>query len=540
MPRRTYKFWLDKLADEILEDERSRKLKVLRVECGIGASGIPHVGSVSDALRAYGVKLALEDRGYRSELIVYADDRDGLRKVPMGLPDELKRYLGFPVTNIPDPFKCHDSFGEHVESLLLEALDDLGLDYTFVSGTAAYKRGDLNREIERILLNSNKIREIDLRLTGAVKGEDWLYYWPICGNCGKIYTTYAYKVLPDERKVLYKCNQDFNGVTGCGYEGEAKYIDGRGKLAWKGEWAARWASYKIIFEARGKDIEDSFRVNCAISKEILKYNPPHSIMYELFLGKSGQKISKSIGNVFTPQVWLRYGSPQSLRLLMFKRYQGTRKLGVDDIPVYMDELDKIEDKYFNLKSISNQREKVRIKRLYEYVMFLKPRKKPSIHVPYNVGVELVSSIPRGVNRGKMFSLFLYLAERQKIVSKKLEREEIEDLKIRFKLLRNWCQDYFKYKEFSLSPKTLEALKYIISNLNTEKNPEDVQSLFFEASREFGFKHGELFKGVYRVLIGKDRGPKISTYVRFLGVELFKDLLVKRLEEALHETKQRFS
>ena len=33
-------------------------------ESGLGASGIPHIGSLGDAVRAYGVKLALENLGY--------------------------------------------------------------------------------------------------------------------------------------------------------------------------------------------------------------------------------------------------------------------------------------------------------------------------------------------------------------------------------------------------------------------------------------------------------------------------------------------
>ncbi|RLI09031.1 lysine--tRNA ligase, partial [Candidatus Bathyarchaeota archaeon] len=55
--------WVDKVAKEILdrEAELGRELPVLRTEMGLGASGIPHLGSLSDAVRAHAVKLALED-----------------------------------------------------------------------------------------------------------------------------------------------------------------------------------------------------------------------------------------------------------------------------------------------------------------------------------------------------------------------------------------------------------------------------------------------------------------------------------------------
>ena len=141
--------WLDRVASELLEREKKlgRSTSLLRVESGLGASGIPHIGSVGDAIRSYGVKLALETLGFRSELIAYSDDLDGLRKVPAGFPDWLKDYIARPVTRIPDPFECHSSFGAHTGGLLRSALDDLGISYTFMSGAEVYKKGLLNEQI---------------------------------------------------------------------------------------------------------------------------------------------------------------------------------------------------------------------------------------------------------------------------------------------------------------------------------------------------------------------------------------------------------
>jgi len=85
--------WIDKLAFELVEREKQlgRNTDLIRVESGLGASGIPHIGSLGDAVRAYGVKLALENFGYKSELIAYSDDLDGLRKIPDGL--QVEEYL---------------------------------------------------------------------------------------------------------------------------------------------------------------------------------------------------------------------------------------------------------------------------------------------------------------------------------------------------------------------------------------------------------------------------------------------------------------
>jgi hypothetical protein len=46
--------------------------------------------------------------------------------------------------------------------------------------------------------------------------------------------------------------------------------------------------------------------------------PPQGFNYELFLDDKGQKISKSKGNGLTIEEWLRYASPESLSLFMYR------------------------------------------------------------------------------------------------------------------------------------------------------------------------------------------------------------------------------
>ena len=72
-------------------------------------------------------------------------------------------------------------------------------------------------------------------------------------------------------------------LEGCGHKGEVDYRLGRGKLSWKVEFAARWSALDVSFEAYGKDIADSVRVNDAIMKEVLGKHPPYHVRYEMFL-----------------------------------------------------------------------------------------------------------------------------------------------------------------------------------------------------------------------------------------------------------------
>jgi lysyl-tRNA synthetase class 1 len=514
--------WYDKVAVEIVERERKlgRSLELIRTESGLGASGFPHIGSFADCARAYAVALAIQERGFNSEYIAFADDLDGLRKVPAGLPKSLRKYLGYPVTFIPDPYKCHKSYGEHMTSLLLEALDACDIKYTFMSGKEAYEKGLFNEEIKTLLMNAKKVGEIVREEVGQEKFVEVLPYFPICSNCGRIYTTKVHEFLPNEDKVLYTCEgMEVKGrwLEGCGYEGEADYRKGEGKLGWKVEFAARWKALDIRFEAYGKDIADSVRVNDRICQEILNWPPPSHVQYEMFLDKSGKKISKSAGNVFTPQVWLRYGSPQSLLLLTLKRFVGTRSLSVIDIPQYMNELDDLEDVCLGKKPIPDEKERAKLTGLYRYCRFLKPP-KPSVHVPYNLLTYLAKVAPED-------------SEAQFILEKLrdydyVKKEVPDDLKKRIEYALNWTQDFMEIPEkiVKLSDQEISAMKELIQTLQIETDEEKIQGAIFSIARKNAIKPAKLFKTIYNILLGVHEGPRLGPYIVAMGRENVIDAL----------------
>ncbi|MEM2431658.1 MAG: lysine--tRNA ligase [Candidatus Bathyarchaeia archaeon] len=524
--------WYDKMAHKIIERERKigRRIDLIRVESGVAASGIPHIGSISEVVRNYAVSLAIEEQGYKSEFIVFSDNKDGLRSVPAGMPKFLEEHLGKPVTDIPDPFGCHSSYGEHMVYLLLEALDKLGIEYKFMSAVEAYGKGLLNNEIRDILVNSKRVGEIIYEETGQEKYLNALPYFPVCASCGRIYTTKAYEFLPDEDKVLYVCEgMEVKGkwLEGCGYRGEADYRRGEGKLGWKaGEFAARWRALDVRFEAYGKDIADSVRVNDRISREILNYEPPLHARYEMFLDKSGRKISKSTGNIFSPQIWLRYGSPQSMLLLLLKRFVGTRNISASDIPRYMNEMDWLEDVYFGKVRIEDRMEEAKLKGLYEYCWFMKPPKEPSIHVPYNVLTYLAKVAPKG-------SEIEFIADKLRDYGYIRDKSELtEDLKRRIEYALNWVSDFQEITEtkVKLSQDEMNAIRQLIQRIQVEEEAEKIQSAIFEAARENNLKPKDFFRTLYMILLGAPSGPRLGPYIVAMG----KANVIKALEKSLED------
>ncbi|MDD3792109.1 MAG: lysine--tRNA ligase [Candidatus Bathyarchaeota archaeon] len=523
--------WYDMMAKKIIEREQSlsRSMDNLRTEMGLGASGFPHIGSLGDAARSYAVTLALKNQGVNSELIAYCDDKDGLRKVPAGLTDKgLEKYLGYPVSSIPDPFGCHESFGKHMSSLLLEALDKCGIQYKYYSAKDVYEKGLILNEMRMLLSNSQQVGQIVKEQVGQETYTEVLPFFAVCENCGRIYTTRAYSFEPKTDKVHYKCEGlEIRGrlIKGCGHEGDADIKKGEGKLTWKSEFAARWKALDIRFEAYGKDIADSVKINDRICQEVLCFEPPSHAKYEMFLDKGGKKISKSAGNVFTPQVWFNYGSPQSLLLLMLKRFVGTRALAVSDIPVYMNELDYLEDVYFDKKNVG-EKEAIRLKGLFKYCYLMAPPTKPSIHVPYNLLAFIVKLAPKDC-------LTTYVTEMlQSYGYLKKDQELDEDLLQRINYAANWIRDFEEIKETTveLTVEEKKAVSDLVNKLQTvADDPEKIQNSIFNAAKDNGVKPGALFRKLYQVLMGASQGPRLGPYVLAMGKQNVVDALQRSLK-----------
>jgi len=505
--------WIDKLAQELLDREKAlgRNLDLIKVESGLGASGIPHIGSLGDAVRAYGVKLALENFGYKSELIAYSDDLDGLRKIPEGFPDSLEEHIAKPVSLIPDPFGCHESYGMHMSSILLDGLDKVGIKYEFRRAVDTYKQGLLKEQIHTILQNSSKIGDKISELVGQEKFQRYLPYFPVCANCDRLYTAESTEYLSDEMKVLYKCHDTEIGskiVKGCNHDGEADITKDLGKLAWKVEFAARWSAFDIRFEAYGKDIMDSVKVNDWVADEILNYPHPHHVRYEMFLDKGGKKISKSLGNVITAQKWLEFGNAKSILLLLYKRITGARELGFEDIPSLMNEYNEIEDIYFGRIKVDNQAKLIKSNGLFEYVNLLNPPKESSTHINYRLLIELSKIFKEDRIQRVMKKLLDYGVIKN-------EQPEIEKL---IKLAGHYSDEFDQQEkiEIDLDELAKKSLKELTNALNSEEEPEDIQNTIYQIAKSNDVQPKDFFKILYQIILGTSRGPKIGPFISDIG------------------------
>jgi lysyl-tRNA synthetase class 1 len=398
-----------------------------------------------------------------------------------------------------------------MSSLLLDGLDKLEIKYEFRRAKDTYEKGLLKDQIHTILLNSKKIGEKISDLTGQEKFQQYLPYFPVCKNCDKLYTTEAYEYVADEKKIKYRCKDSTIGsqvIDGCGHEDESDITKDLGKLAWKVEFAARWQAFDIRFEAYGKDIMDSVKVNDWVSDEILKFPHPHHVKYEMFLDKGGKKISKSLGNVVTSQEWLKYASPKSILLLLYKRITGARELGFEDIPSLMDEYNELENIFFGKIKVDNPAKASKLKGLYEYVNLLNPSKNPSPHVSYRLLIEL----------SKIFK-----ENRTELVMKKLidygvlknPEPKTEEL---ITMAGNYA-DKFDQREkmdIQIDELTKKALKELSEILGSKDEPEDLQNVIYQIAKKNNVQPKDFFKILYQIILSTTRGPKIGPFIADIG------------------------
>ena len=90
--------------------------KEIIFETGYGPSGLPHIGTFGEVSRTSMVRHAFETLSdIPTRLLCFSDDMDGLRKVPDNVENKkvLADNIGKALTNIPDPYGTHDSFGAH-------------------------------------------------------------------------------------------------------------------------------------------------------------------------------------------------------------------------------------------------------------------------------------------------------------------------------------------------------------------------------------------------------------------------------------------
>lgn len=521
-------FWADQLAKQILskksfyyKESVVPKFEKYTVKTSASISGVLHIGRLSDTIRSESVVTALRGCGVKTRFIWVAEDMDPLRKVPSGIPGSFEKYIGMPVTDIPDPEKCHKSYAQHHTDEYFEVIDEfVAAKLDRFSMREEYKRGHFNAFIKKILENVDEVREIQNKYRTNPLKKHWSPWTPICENCGRIVTPHVTGF--ENGIVSYTCRDyefETTTATGCGFKGENNPLKGNGKLLWKSEWAAQWARWEVASEGAGKEYQvpnSAWWINGEIAERILDFPMPVPIFYEHIM-INNQKMSASVGNVIYPKDWLEVAPPELLRLFYNKRMMTARSFSWKDLPNLYDEYDKIAKVYFGDLRLENKKEEAHYKRLFE-VSHGREIKKP-LELSFSHATVIAQIFPGEED-----------AVRSMEKTGHYDREMHDWIFERLHKAKVWLGKYAPQealfevqkdvpKNIELSDKEREAL-HGVARLIKEKEYDEksLYAEFFNLSKTIGMTPQDFFKAAYRVLLGKEKGPRLAPFILALGKE----------------------
>jgi lysyl-tRNA synthetase, class I len=515
-------------------------------ETGYGPSGLPHIGTFGEVVRTTMVRHAfrvLTNDEIPTRLVAFSDDMDGLRKVPDNVPNRelLAANLGKPLTQVPDPFGTHESFGAHNNARLRAFLDAFGFDYEFMSSTHMYKSGAFDAALLHMLANYDAVLAIMLPSFRAERAATYSPFLPVHPRSGVVMQVPL--TAHDAKAGTISWSDPASGeafttpVTG-----------GHCKLQWKPDWAMRWYALQVDYEMAGKDLIDSVKLSGAIVTA-LGGRPPEGFNYELFLDENGQKISKSKGNGLTIDEWLTYASPESLAQFMYQKPSAAKRLYFDVIPRSVDDYLAFLDAY--------PRQDIRDK-LGNPVWHVHGGDPPP---PETLAA------PDGANERGTTVSFAMLLNLVAVANS-------EDRAVVWGFLRHYAPNVSPqshprldmligyaiayYRDFVRPAKryraaddgeaeALRRLSQALAALPERPSAEDVQALLYDVARPIPRYQDMKAKGatperpgvsnawfntLYQILLGEEKGPRFGSFVVFYGVPETRALIDKALKGAL--------
>jgi lysyl-tRNA synthetase class 1 len=487
-------------------------------ETGYGPSGLPHIGTFGEVARTTMVRHAfrvLTDDKVKTRLIAFSDDMDGLRKVPDNVPNKemLAAHLGKPLTQVPDPFSNeYPSFGAHNNARLRAFLDTFGFEYEFMSSTDCYKSGRFDAALMKVLENLDAVMNIMLPSLRQERAQTYSPFLPISPASGIVLQV---PILEHDAKagtITYEEPDTKERIT-------TPVTGGKVKLQWKPDWAMRWVALGIDYEMAGKDLIDSVKLSGEIARA-LGAQPPEGFNYELFLDDKGQKISKSKGNGLTIDEWLRYASPESLSLFMYREPKAAKRLHFDVIPRAVDDYQQF------LEGYQRQDAKQRLANPVWHIHSGNPP-RPDMPVTFQLLLTLVSSS----NAENAETLWGFIGRYRPGVTPQTHPKLNKLVEYAINYYRDFVAPTKKFREPSdVERVALGDLRDALSQLAADSTAEAIQDVVYEIGRRAPFldekkkaKDGkpgvslDWFNMLYQVLLGQEKGPRFGSFVAVYGL-----------------------
>ncbi len=505
-------------------------------ETGYGPSGLPHIGTFGEVARTTMIRRAFEViSDIPTKLICFSDDLDGMRKVPGNVPNpqDLEVYLQQPLTDVPDPFGTHDSFGDHNNAMLRRFLDTFGFEYEFYSSTAFYRSGAFDEVLLRCVEKYDAIMEVMLASLREERQQTYSLFLPISPSTGRVLYVPMKQVNAADGTITFD-DEDGTEIT-------TPVTSGNVKLQWKPDFGARWAALGVDFEMYGKDHSTNTHIYDKICR-ILGAPAPAHYVYEMFLDENGEKISKSKGNGISIDEWLTYASAESLSYFMYQKPRTAKRLHFDVIPKAVDEYHQ------QLRAYEGQ-ELARQLNNPVYHIHGGDVPRSDMVVPFSMLLNVASVSSAETKQAMWGFIHKYAPEASPETNPQLDAAA--GFAVRYyhdfvKPLKEYRapndQERAALADLSTGLRDVEMAKVMIEKKNADTgsepadlsafsfaNAEDLQALVFAVGKNHGFDNLRTwFQAIYEVLLGASQGPRFGGFIALYGV----DETVKLIESGL--------
>jgi lysyl-tRNA synthetase class 1 len=562
--------WVSRFADQVIaEAEQRGRGGPIVCASGLSPSGPIHLGNLREVMTPHLVADEIKRRGVPCEHLLSWDDFDRFRKVPAGIDPAWAEHIGKPLTSVPaPPGSTYPNWAEHFKAPMVRALAELGIEVREISQTAQYTSAAYREQILLAMRERARIDEILDRYrtkgrapggkgraaaerdpaqeasaegSGAASEDDgkgasgsYFPYRPYCSVCSRDTTTVV--SYDDATTALaYVC--------ACGH-GQTVLLSehNRGKLVWKVDWPMRWAFENVLFEPSGVDHSSpgsSFVVGGQIVSEVFGGKQPIGPMYA-FVGIGGMaKMSSSRGNVPTPADALEIMEAPLLRWLYSRRKPNQSiKVAFDqEVQRLYDEWDALERKIAaGPVPAADLAAHDRAVRTSLGRLALTPHP-----VPFSTLVS-IADVTTG-NPEQILRILGSLDGRDPVTS-------LDQARPRLDRAQRWVDTQMDPEQRTVvrtSPDTellatlpqsdREALKLLAERLDLDWSLEGLSTLVYaipklqaglsadaQPTPELKVAQRSFFATLYRLLIGRDTGPRLPTLLLAIGADRVRTLI----------------
>ena len=515
-----FQYWAEKSAEGVLE--RYPDEKIYTCAAGISPSGKLHFGNFRDLITVYAVAKELEKMGKKTRIIYSFDNYDRFRKVPSNVPESFEEHIGKPLTGVPDPEGEKTSYAIRFQEELEEATKRMGMNVEYISQTEKFTSGVYAEGIKKAMQNREDIAKILLSFMSdkskqARNLDEAKYiaeYYPLT-----IYSEFSGKDNTEvlsydgEYTVTYKCHDTDKEST---INFKEKPIV---KLPWKVDWPMRWEYENVTYEPSGADHtapQGSYYVGVEIAKKLYSNIPCYDSYNFVGIQGQGSKMSGSKGNAVTPNELMQIYEKSLLKwIYLRKNPHQTFSLAFNT------ELYRQYDEFDRAAIALNKNE-------------LPESEKRQLEVSYDETGEDVPEKPFPFKQAvALGQIVQWDAKKVQEILYSLEQQyDIATIERRLPLAKAWLEIYNPDEMISLCESTNSDYVQSMSDDSKQKiqalkekleedltGMKELEATVYAIPKDESLSQKEnaplqraFFKDVYNLLIGQDKGPRLSTFL----------------------------